>query len=793
VVRITLFVMRLAGLRTSFWLLDINGEFIKDNPEIHLWAIDSEGRRILIKDDSLLPYFYVVLDGTRECEDIINEIKEMRLPSVEKIEISDRRYFGKQVEALKITVRDPSLTDKYAVKLAKIHGIKMHLEDDLRYSYRYLVDKNMSPSDWHEGDVEQVKNDLNASVQTVYRSISSPRLTKEAYPPLRILSLFIIAHSPTGAPKPETNPVDVISCTTNLGTSRQFVNENSSDKPTLDAFIEYLQDFDPDVIATFGGNTFDLPFLLGRTKRLGLKFQIDRLHTEPHRSAYGHISVTGRANVDFSDFSDEIGEVKLKTLENIAAFIGIAGAKAPPIEDVDYADYWNDPRRRPELLEFSMWKARLILELANELLGFAEELSSLSGLPLDQVGAAAVGFRIESYIIRQALNFGELIPLRQERPYFPYQGGIVLKPKPGLHENVAVLDFKAMYPNLMITYNISPDTYIRPNEPVPPEGVNTAPEVGHRFRKEPPGLYPRILRELIESRDRDRSEMKKLKPGTSHYKVLDARQRAVKVMTNATYGYAGWVGARWYVLQVAEAAAAWGRHTISTAIEMARKTGLDVIYGDTDSIFVKYDQEKTDQLIRDVEEKMGLTIRPDKIYKRILFTEAKKRYAGLLIDDRMDIVGLEVARGDWAAIAKDVQEGVLEIVLRDKSPDKAAAYVREQISRLRSGKVPVHELIIWKTLTKDPKGYAVKAAHVEVAKRLAEKGWNVTTGDKVGYVITKGEGKLHERALPYAFASAGDVDLKYYEERQIIPSALRVLVMFNVTEEQLQPSNQNKI
>ncbi|MCJ7634645.1 DNA polymerase II [Candidatus Bathyarchaeota archaeon] len=776
-------------MKTSFWLLDINSEFVEGHPETRLWGLDDKGQRILIRDNHFLPYFYLILDSTSESGDVIDEIEKMSLQSLVKIEAVNRHYFGKEVNALKLTVKDPSLLDKYAAKLSRIRGVSMHLEDDIRYSYRYLIDNDVSPCRWHEIDVEETQNDLRASVQTVYRAVSAPKpISNDSYPPLRILSLFVIAHSSAGSPKPEINPVDIITCITNSRKTRQFVTEGSDDKPTMEAFIEFFQNYDPDIIATFGGNTFELPFLLERTKRLKLRLQVDRLDTEPHRSTYGHISVTGRANVDLFSFTDEIGEIKVKTLKNIATFLGVPEAKFPSIENVDYANYWNDPKKRLDLLEFSLQRAKLILGLANELLGFAEELSSLSGLPLDQVGPAAVGFRIESHIIRRALNCGELIPQRLEHPYFPYQGGIVLNPEPGLHEDVVALDFKSMYPNLMIKYNISPDTYVAPEEPIPPEGVNTAPEAGHRFRKEPLGIYNRVLRELIQVRDKNRLEMKKLRTGTPAYKVLDARQRAVKIMTNATYGYAGWIGARWYVRQVAEAAAAWGRYTITKAIEIAEKMGLNLIYGDTDSIFMKFDVEKVDRFIKEIYAQIGLEIRPDEIYKRILFTEAKKRYAGLLQDETLDIVGFEFARGDWTLIAKNVQEGALKILLKEKSPEQAAANVREQISLLRAGKVPLPELIIWKTLTKNPTEYAVKAAHVAAAKRLTEKGWEVTTGDKIGYVILKGKGKLYDRATPYAFASEKDLDLKYYEEQQIIPPVLRVLSTFNITEKELLPT-----
>ena len=127
------------------------------------------------------------------------------------------------------------------------------------------------------------------------------------------------------------------------------------------------------------------------------------------------------------------------------------------------------------------------------------------------------------------------------------------------------------------------------------------------------------------------------------------------------------------------------------------------------------------------------------VYKRIFFTEAKKRYAGLRQDGSLDIVGLEVIRGDWAEVAKKVQEHVLEIILKEQSPKKAVDYVRSVIADLKHRKIPLHDLIIWKTLTKAPDDYAIKAPHVEAAKMLKEKGWRLTSGDKVGYVILAGK------------------------------------------------------
>jgi DNA polymerase I len=284
-----------------------------------------------------------------------------------------------------------------------------------------------------------------------------------------------------------------------------------------------------------------------------------------------------------------------------------------------------------------------------------------------------------------------------------------------------------------------------------------------------------------------------MNPRSTEYQVLDSRQKAVKVITNATYGYAGWIGARWYRKPVAEAASAWGRHTILTAIKMAENAGLRVVYGDTDSLFISYEEKKTQELEKQIEQKLGLEVERGRLYKRIFFTEAKKRYAGLLPDGNLDIVGLEVIRGDWAEVAKKVQEHVLEIILKEQSPEKAADFVRSVIEELRQRKVSFRDLIIWKTLTKPVEEYKIKASHVEAAKALRNKGWKMTVGDKVGYVILAGEGRLYDRVKPYVFAVYNEVDIDYYVSKQVVPAAARVLEFFGVTEEELlKPKGKEK-
>lgn len=775
-------------MKTVFWLLDVNHEVKDGIGEVWLWGIDESGRRLLLIDRSFVGYFYAVVEDAGNAGEVADQILKKHGNVVVKAEVVDRRFFGKPVKAVKVFCGNPDGISKLAKELRNFEGVKDCLEDDIRFAMRYMIDNDVVPCGWHTAEVVEEKAERKVKADALYIAKSTPKqLENAASPQLRILGFSTVYYSREGSPRADRNPVVIISVATSGGEKHQFVaDEKCDDKLILGSFVKYVQDCDPDVIVGFGTNSQIWSYLLERCRKLKVRLFVDRTKTEPHTSLYGHVSVTGRANVDVADFVDEFLDIKVKTLVNFADYLGVMKIEDRPIiDEVEFADYWDDEKKRDSLLKFSADNTERVMGIFREVFDFAAQLSNLVALPLDQVGTAAAGFRVEWFLIKRTHPLGELVPKRIEQPYRSYVGGLVLSPKSGLHDNIAVLDFKSMYPSLMIAYNLSPDTYVAEGDPVPEGGVNVAPEVKHRFRKKPDGFYKEVLLYLIGVRDKIRPKLKTLSRKSAEYRVLDARQKAVKVLTNASYGYAGWVGARWYVKPVAEAAAAWGRDTILNATKMAKDEGLEVVYGDTDSLFVANDESKIDGLSKEIKNNLGLEINTDKVYVRLFFTEAKKRYAGLLEDGSLDIVGLEVARGDWAAVAKKVQEGVLEIVLKEESAKKAEGFVQGYVNDLRQKHVPYRDLIIWKTLSKPAEEYEVKASHVEAARMLREKGWNLGTGDKVGYVIVSGSGRLYEKVKPYQFASYDEVDIDYYVSKQIVPAAARVLEFFGTDEEKL--------
>ncbi|KPV62046.1 MAG: DNA polymerase [Candidatus Bathyarchaeota archaeon BA1] len=428
--------------------MDVNYEVKEHQPEMWIWGIDDGGKRVLIIDRNFLCYFYLVVEDGENPQVVVERIKssEAEFPFIVRLEPMELRFFGKPTKVIRVVCQDPDLIPKYAKGVGKIKGVKDCLEGDIRYSMRYLIDNNVSPCGWHEIEVEEIKNELGVHVDKVYLAKSFPKgIEKTEVPRLRILGFSMICHSPKGAPKPERNPVVVISVATNAGDEIQFLTENSNDKPVIESFIKYVKNFDPDIIVGYGTNQQDWPYLVTRSKKLGIHLFMDRANTEPHTSVYGHVSITGRANIDFFDFAEDLPGVKVKTLENVADFLDVMKIeKRTLIEDIDFPTYWDDPEKRPALLRFSKENTQCIMGITDAMLDFAMQLSNMVGLPLDHVGTAAVGFRVEWFLIREAYKIGELVPKRIERPYIPYVGAVVLEPKPGIHENIAVLDFKSV-------------------------------------------------------------------------------------------------------------------------------------------------------------------------------------------------------------------------------------------------------------------------------------------------------------------------------------------------------------
>ncbi|MCD6562492.1 MAG: ribonuclease H-like domain-containing protein, partial [Thermoproteales archaeon] len=522
-----------------FWLLDINYDLVGGIPEIRLWGIDDKGKRVVILERNFRPYVYILPINEQFLEKITEEIDKLRNKyKILEIDVAEKKYFGKILKVLKVTLLNPRNVPRFREDLSKIRGIKEVLEADIRFYMRYMIDNDIYPSAWHDVEVEEVSNKNRWDVDHVYIAKKTPIFVSYENPPdLRIFAFDIECYNVLGEPNPLRDPVIIIATLNKNKEIKIFQARDKDDEELIKNFIKDIKEYDPDIIVGYNSNRFDWPYLRERTKHLKIRLDVSRAGGQPTQSVYGHFSIVGRANIDLFDFAEEINEVKVKTLENIADYLGVKKKNERVlIEGAFIYEYWDKLEKRKILVEYSKDDVESTYGLAEKFLPFAIQLSNIVGLPLDQVGSASVGYRVEWHLMRQAYKFNELIPNRIERPYETYKGAIVLKPKPGIHKNVAVLDFSSMYPNIMIQKNISPDTYVPPYEKIDESKVYIAPEVGHRFLKNPPGFYKKILERLLKARKEIRNKMKKLDPSSIEYRILDERQKALKIIANATYG-----------------------------------------------------------------------------------------------------------------------------------------------------------------------------------------------------------------------------------------------------------------
>ena len=170
-------------------------------------------------------------------------------------------------------------------------------------------------------------------------------------------------------------------------------------------------------------------------------------------------------------------------------------------------------------------------------------------------------------------------------------------------------------------------------------------------------------------------------------------------------------------------------------------------------------------------------------YDRVFFV-TKKRYA-VINDGVITVKGLELVRRDWAPVAKNTQENVLEAILKDASPKKAKKIVKNIIDKLNKGEVENEDLVIHTKLTKKPENYKQIAPHVIAAEKLRLHGQKVTSGSIIRYIITKGKGPISKRAEPVEYIEDKEYDPEYYIQNQVLPATLRILEAIGYSEEQI--------
>lgn len=387
------------------------------------------------------------------------------------------------------------------------------------------------------------------------------------------------------------------------------------------------------------------------------------------------------------------------------------------------------------------------------------------------------GKTIDSRQCFEALKRDILIPKRRSFPKFSLtaknlifrdRGGLLLSPEAGLHENVAELDFESMFPHIIVSNNISYET--------------VTPEFVDRRRH---GLLGAFTKRFLERRLRFKHLRKVFQRGSREWCWCDQRQNALKGVLVCIYGFSGCFANRFGSVTVYEEINRVAREKLVKTLNICMSRGYQVVYGDTDSIFVKRSRARRRdyaELAKRIRSDVKLPIALDHHYKFIVFTKQKnqpgvnaaKRYFGKLTSGRLHYRGIGLRRHDCPVFIKNFQNNLLQILfnaetaeeVENKCFEDACSYVEESSRRLMNGEVDSEDLVISKLLWKPPEEYRSMLPHVIASRIMEHKGKVFDKFEPVRFVYASAD---HRNPMVRVISDyLMDENHRYYDRRKYV-------------------------
>jgi DNA polymerase delta subunit 1 len=720
-------------------------------------------------------------------------------------------------------------------------------EAAMPYTLRFMIDRGLVGGAWCQllasKYVLRARGSKKSSCQYEAAAAAADAIAHDAtgpyasIAPLRVLSFDIECAGRKGHfPDPKHDPViqiasvvRVVGCVgpprvQNVFTWRPSgqlplarIYNCSSEAQMLVEWKRFVQRADPDIFTGYNIANFDWYYLIERARKLRADefallgrendsrvriakstFSSAAYGTRESRSA----SISGRIQFDMLQVIMRQAKLRSYTLNNVAAHY--LGQQKEDVHHSIITTLWDgsdDDRHR--LASYCLKDALLPLRLLEKLMCLINyvEMARVTGVPFDYLLSRGQTIRVLSKLYRCAREEGLLVPSYSRTGgadgSIQYEGATVVQPAKGYYSMpISTLDFSSLYPSIMMAHNLCYTTLVKPDEArrLPAEDYVVTPSgdhfvKAHRRR----GLLPRILDDLLAAR---RQAKRDLARETDPFKkaVLDGRQLALKVTANSVYGFTGAARqGQLPCLAISASVTAYGRKMIDDTkrlveerytVENGFAHDAKVIYGDTDSVMIKFGSDDLAECMRlgleAAEYVTGHFVKPinlefEKAYHPYLLI-SKKRYAGLLFTkperhDYIDAKGIESVRRDNCRMAKQLIERILHLLLIERDVDGAVKHTQNVIARILQNKMDLSMLIISKNLSKEE--YKAKQPHVELAKRmrLRDAATAPSIGDRVPYVIIKGpkNAPTSDRAEDplYVLEHRLAIDTQYYVDNQL--------------------------
>ncbi len=778
---------------------------------------NSKGKRICVIDSCPVYFWAILKEGLKQgkIEKLIEKIKKIKLDikgrqtKVEKVELHDKNFLGKKVRALKIFATNYKDLHDIADRLG-LPEIEKRRGYDLGFITHYIIEKKLNPLQWYEIEGEIIDNttEFNGIAQELdvdfcIKVENIKKLEKEDFK-LKILT-FDIEADEFKIGEGEILMISLVSenfrKVITWKTSPKFIKHDyiefvKNEAELLEKFVEYVKKISPDFLVGYFSDGFDLPYLKARAEKNKIKLSLGLDESQPRffRGAISTGKIFGIVHIDLLKFiqtaySQYMQSETLSLNEVAKEFLGekkkdFEFKHSSKLNGKDWENYF----------EYNLYDSILVYNLFQKFWQDLLEFTRIMQEPVFDVSRNGMSNNVEDYILHNLDKFNEIPEKRptydeisKRRKRLPYKGAFVLQPQAGLYENLAVFDFTSSYGSIIVTYNLSKSTLLEK-----PEKDSYSIDIDKRkvfFSKEP-GFFPQMLKEIIKKRRQYKKELKQ-KPDP----VKRARSNAFKLLANASYGYLGFFGARYYCEEAAAATAAFARKAIKEAIEKTNKAGFSVIYADTDG-FAFTLNKKTKSRTLDFLKKLNsqlpgiMELEIEDFYKRGIWVTkrtgefgAKKKYALINEKGKLKIRGFETVRRDWCNLAREIQNKVIRQILKDGNEKKALEYVKKIIKQIKKREIDKRQMIIRTQLKKPLSEYKAISPHVIAAKKMREREMPIDPGSLIEYYIAEAKsGKkaklIRERVkLP---DEKGEYDVEYYLKHQILPAVENIFQVFNI-------------
>ena len=745
----------------------------EDGAYIELFGKTRDRESITVTVFGFHTYFYLV--------DPLNSVERSLTGDPQILELAHVPLFykGQTHDTLKVTFKDPWTLTSYR---RRFHGVI--LAGDIQYPDRFIYDSDMHSCIRVTGE----ETDLGYRTKLTVRMESFENI--EPFDPgLKYLS-FDIENSIT-----DQHIYCICTATEEGGviTTQEPVWGEEAD--IIRRFSELIRTEDPDVITGYNIDNYDIRKIRERADALKLKNAMDwgRDGGEPKIFSERFWRVKGRLISDAWWAAKRELRPKQETLNAVSMLV--LGEQKLDVDPKHMDEEWAN--NRDKCLSYCTQDARLALRILLHIGTIRKglDLAAVSKLPTEDVLVSGTSTLCDSLLIRAADRAGVGVPMNGRRSARDDQieGGYVHDMKAGLYHWVCVLDFKSMYPSMMISNNVCFTTLCDDGEIVAPTGARYASP----SRKK--GILPTILSDLMDQRD-DVKKRRKAAQTPEEYAYYDGLQAAVKVVMNTFYGVFASSFYRFTDKSIGASITAFARSNIKSIISQLEDDGYPVVYGDTDSVFVLSPYRDMDSAVKFGTEQAARfshgakILEFEKLLEPMFSSGVKKRYVGRIVwpepQEELLVRGYEIRRSDSFDLQSRMLMDLFELILDEKEED-ALALVRNTIREVMSGRIEPGDLVISRSCAGlDAYENPERMANVQCARKLIDMGYDFIPGMKVSWIVTDGSSSP-QQVEPFVSGTPFDhvPDYRYYAKR-LAQMAARVTEAYGWSEDDLLKGSQ---